>query len=121
MLNADDAMRLGSSIKLLREGKQMTQRQLAELAGCAPTTISRLERGADVAMGIALGVAKALGVTLDELLRTGWKVCPRCLGSGVVHGLMDADNMPGGKYPSVSAFPISGIGNAVPAITGKHQ
>lgn len=65
-------MPFGDRLKKFREAKGYTQEQLAELVGVAKTTITGYERGnrtPDVAKIKKL--AKALGVTGDELLDTG--------------------------------------------------
>ena len=61
---------LKDRVKALREAKGMTQRRLAELAKVTPATISRLESGkiADLKSSALIGIADALGISLDYLV-----------------------------------------------------
>lgn len=61
---------IGDRVKTLRENKGMTQRSLADRAGVTPGTISRLESGkiADLKTGALIGLADALGVSIDFLV-----------------------------------------------------
>ena len=62
--------KLGRRIAEQRRRRELTQAQLAELAGVATETISRLERGAAVpSIARLAGIAKVLGVELHELFR----------------------------------------------------
>jgi transcriptional regulator with XRE-family HTH domain len=50
----------------------MTQAQLAELVDVSDETISRIERGAfEPTISTILGIAEALGVSLDALVQSG--------------------------------------------------
>ena len=52
----------GQKIRLLREGQQLLQRELAEKAGLPERTIGRIERGeVDVRLGTLKKIADALG------------------------------------------------------------
>jgi transcriptional regulator with XRE-family HTH domain len=54
----------GIRLRALREEKGMSQRELAELAGCNQFTVAKLERGLqEPAWPLVLALAKALGVT----------------------------------------------------------
>jgi transcriptional regulator with XRE-family HTH domain len=59
-------VRLGQRIKELRRGR-LTQKELARAAGLSQTTISDLERGRNAGSGEVIAIAKALGVTAEEL------------------------------------------------------
>lgn len=61
---------LKDRVKALREAKGITQRRLAELVKVTPATISRLESGkiADLKSSALIGIADALGVSLDYLV-----------------------------------------------------
>lgn len=62
--------RLGSSLRLARERAGRTQAQLAELAGIADATISRLERGRlNPSAELLSKLAGALGVSVDDLMK----------------------------------------------------
>jgi DNA-binding XRE family transcriptional regulator len=62
-------MRKENRIKVLREHREMTQKQLAEAAGTDPMYISQLETGrARGGLDVLRNVAKALKVDLDMLI-----------------------------------------------------
>ena len=53
---------------MIREKKELRQRELAELAGVSDRTIGRIERGeVDVRLSILAKISKALGVSLKEI------------------------------------------------------
>lgn len=63
--------RLGRRIRELRKGRKMSQAELAEAAGVALMTISRLERGEhDPHVGTLTRIARGLGVPFIELMRS---------------------------------------------------
>lgn len=56
----------GSRLRVVREGKALTQRQLGEIAGVHWNTIAKLERGdQEPNWPLVLKFAKALGVTCE--------------------------------------------------------
>jgi DNA-binding XRE family transcriptional regulator len=60
---------LGVRIREMRERKSWLQRDLAKAAGLPVRTIGRIERGeVDVRLSTISRIAKALGVTLKDLL-----------------------------------------------------
>ncbi len=84
----------GNTIKELRERKQLTQKQLADILGVSDKTISKWETGRGLPdVGIITELASVLGVSLAELLngeyidnsnrsanmmKIGFYVCPVC-------------------------------------------
>ncbi len=67
----DMEKRLGRRIRELRKEQRMSQTELAEKAGVALMTISRLERGEhDPHMKTLWRIARSLGVPLLELIRS---------------------------------------------------
>jgi len=59
----------GRRLKELREEHGLTAQQLADLAGCHPMTISKLERGAqEPAWPLVLALVKALGVEVTAFV-----------------------------------------------------
>lgn len=52
----------------IREQRGLTQAALAHLVGTDVGTISRYERGGGLRLSRAIDVARALGVSLDELV-----------------------------------------------------
>jgi len=63
-------MTIGENIKRLREDKNMTQEDLAQILGVTSSNISQIESG-DRGLNIskAQKIAQALGITIDELVR----------------------------------------------------
>lgn len=60
---------VGTQVRKLRLARKLTQKILADRAGLYHTTISELERGVTIPSTPTLDkIAKALGVTLRELL-----------------------------------------------------
>jgi XRE family transcriptional regulator, regulator of sulfur utilization len=69
-MDADVAARLGSNIVGLREGRGMTQQQMAKLAGVPRATWAHLESGAaNPTLAVLNRAATALQVTIEELIR----------------------------------------------------
>jgi transcriptional regulator with XRE-family HTH domain len=68
----------GRRLRSERESRGLTLRQLAARSGVNATTVMRVEHGRDVALGIALSLAAALGLPLAALL-AGLE-CARCAG-----------------------------------------
>lgn len=62
-------MDVGLNIKQLRQKLGMTQEELSELSGVSRVSIGNYERGdREPTVSIAIAIAEALGVTLEELL-----------------------------------------------------
>ena len=60
--------RLASRLKEARTAAGLTQAELAELAGVSRKTVNTVENGVFIPSTIlALGLARALGVTVEEL------------------------------------------------------
>lgn len=67
-------MTVGERIKKLREEAGLTRPQLAELSGVPLETIKSYEdaeRAVDPSMTRAFKIARALGCSLDDLMREG--------------------------------------------------
>jgi putative transcriptional regulator len=61
---------LGNSLKVHRAMRDLTQAELAERAGTTRVTVNAIEGGRMVpSVLLALKLASALGVTVDELFR----------------------------------------------------
>lgn len=61
---------IAANIRRIRERRDLTQEQLAELAELEPRTIQHLETGkANPTIGLVVTVALALGVSAATLLR----------------------------------------------------
>jgi transcriptional regulator with XRE-family HTH domain len=66
-----DAVRLGTTFRALRIKKAWRQQDLATQAKCPRGAVSKLEVGgvAELEVSVVLGIAEALGATLDLVLR----------------------------------------------------
>src|SRR5579864_7829384 len=65
----DVATRLGRNVRLLREGRGLTQAQMAKLARIPRATWANLESGvANPTLGVMDRVARAFQVTIEELI-----------------------------------------------------
>lgn len=63
-------MRIVNRVKQYRKAARMTQSQLAERAGVSRQTISDIETGKhDPTISVALLLARALGVKVDNLFK----------------------------------------------------
>ena len=63
-------MRIVNKVKQYRKAARMTQSQLSERAGVSRQTISDIETGKhDPAISVALLLARALGVKVDNLFK----------------------------------------------------
>jgi len=61
-------MKLGDTIKKVREAKGLSQKQVADAARMQQSQYSRIEGGkTDPSFSLVMRIAKALGVTLTEL------------------------------------------------------
>jgi transcriptional regulator with XRE-family HTH domain len=71
LLCMDAQKRLGQNIREHRKERRMSQTELAQRAGVALMTISRLERGEhDPHVRTLSQIARGLGVSLLELMRS---------------------------------------------------
>lgn len=67
---ADQMKGLGSRVRTLREQRQLSQQELAEMVGLHKTQLGRVERGTNVPQAsTVLALANALRTTTDALLR----------------------------------------------------
>jgi DNA-binding XRE family transcriptional regulator len=59
-------------LKELREQKGYSRKQLADIVGTSPQTIWNIEvHGAEPVIGLAVRLARALGVTVEDLIENG--------------------------------------------------
>ena len=95
-------LEFGARLKQLRQNKHMTQQELADLLGVSNKSVSRWESGGYPDVATLAPLAKALGVSTDELLgcqpplrtfgRSDWQNLMSyafALGGGVVFYLLD--------------------------------
>ena len=94
----------GSTIKTLREGRELTQAALADMIGVSPKAVSKWETGRGLPdISLLSPLAEALGVSLQELmnggavvnrnisgnmLRSKIYICPVC--GNIIHSMGEA-------------------------------
>jgi transcriptional regulator with XRE-family HTH domain len=67
---APAAARIGAALRAIRRERELSQSELARLAGVSPSAISQAEHGRrGLSLETLLVLSSRLGVTLDELLR----------------------------------------------------
>lgn len=60
----------GRNVRRIRRSRELTQGELASKAGICKNTVLRIEKSSsDIKFAHAIAVAKALGTTIDELLK----------------------------------------------------
>src|SRR5690606_41842419 len=63
------AMTIATNLKRIREAKKLTQREVWEAAGIGKSSLTAYEAGrSDPTVDTIVKIAKALGVTADELM-----------------------------------------------------
>jgi transcriptional regulator with XRE-family HTH domain len=68
----DLSTRLAANLKRMREARDLSQKALAEHSGVPRPTIAHLEAGqANPTLSVVLRVARALGITIDQLVEPG--------------------------------------------------
>lgn len=77
---------LGLAVRMARTSAGLSQRELASRAGIDHVSIFRIESGKvqDMGTGKVRLIARALGLTLDDLVNQQFEVCPACKGLGIV-------------------------------------
>lgn len=61
-------MNLGKNVKNLREGKNITQKELADEVGVTQSMLNQIEKGVKIpSLATALDIAKVLDTTVDYL------------------------------------------------------
>jgi putative molybdopterin biosynthesis protein len=69
---AEDAWSPGTRLRLARQARGLSQQQLAGVAGVTRQAVSAVEAGhSDPSLRVALGLARALGMTIEELFGRG--------------------------------------------------
>lgn len=67
--NPTDIKAFGTHLRKLREGKDLSQQQLADVADVAKITIQRIENAKYTAtLDVLISIAKALRIPLSELV-----------------------------------------------------
>jgi quercetin dioxygenase-like cupin family protein/DNA-binding XRE family transcriptional regulator len=80
----DPGTGLGPRLRLVRESRALSVRELARRVGCSASLISQVERGLSVpSVGVLYSLASELDCSLDFLLfGTGAEAAPTAAGSG---------------------------------------
>lgn len=60
-----------NKVKEFRKAKKWTQKQLGEASGTSAPTVCYVENGDNCSISTAISIAKALGVTLNDLFPEG--------------------------------------------------
>jgi putative molybdopterin biosynthesis protein len=67
----------GASLRLARQARGLSQQQLASMAGVSRQAVSAVEAGhTDPSLRVALGLAQALGLSVEELFGPGEPAAP---------------------------------------------
>jgi len=73
----DQVTGAGKALRLARQARGFSQQQLAGMAGVSRQAVSAVESGlSDPSLRVALALARALGVTVEELFGPGGPVSP---------------------------------------------
>lgn len=76
-----DTAPMKTRVAELRRARGLSQSELADLAGCAQSTISRLEAGdLNAKLGVIVAIADALGASVPELFEKPTPATVRALG-----------------------------------------
>lgn len=71
MVGSSPAHRFGTEVRKCREGRSLSQEQLAERAGVHRTFVGRIERGeTNITLQNILRIARALGIKASRLLES---------------------------------------------------
>ena len=64
-------MKIGQKIREYRQATQMTQQEFADLAGMTRASVEAIENGRieNPGMETLIGIAKAMDVTIDDLVK----------------------------------------------------
>src|SRR5579862_7436665 len=81
----DPGTGLGPRLRLAREERRLSARELARRIGCSASLISQIERGVSVpSVGVLYSLATELGSSLDHLLFGGSRPAPPPVGAPAV-------------------------------------
>ena len=88
-----DYAKLGLRIKELRIKKELTQDNLAELAGCNTSHISNIENNhTKVSLNVLLSIANTLNTSIDYLLANQYDNSQLALDNEILRAIKDCDN-----------------------------
>ena len=78
--------RLGVAVRMMREKSKLSLREFSSKYGFEFSAINRIENGVTLNPSVFFiaKLAKAFGVTVDELMKFSVKECTTCKGTGWV-------------------------------------
>lgn len=88
-----DYKKLGLKIKAVRQSRNLTQENLAEMVGVNTSHISNTENAhTKVSLNVLLAIANALNTSIDFLLSDQYENSSMALDNEIVRALKDCDN-----------------------------
>jgi quercetin dioxygenase-like cupin family protein/DNA-binding XRE family transcriptional regulator len=119
----DPGTGLSPRLRLVREGRALSVRELARRVGCSASLISQVERGLSVpSVGVLYSLASELDCSLDYLLfGTGAPGGNGGAGSPPVRGGVQGGPPPGAILPTGAEAPETPAGAGVPRSDGVVQ
>jgi transcriptional regulator with XRE-family HTH domain/quercetin dioxygenase-like cupin family protein len=107
----DPGTGLGPRLRLVREGRAISVRELARRVGCSASLISQVERGLSVpSVGILYSLASELDCSLDYVLFG--------VGAGSAEGVLPGD-VPAGAGAPLSGASREGTGEVADGFRGE--
>lgn len=109
----------GSTIKILREGKKLTQAELAETIGISSKTVSKWETGKGLPdISLLQPLAQSLGISVIELMN-GEKIVNKNSGSNMLRCKFYVCPICGNVIHSLGSAVISCCGITLPAVEAE--
>lgn len=109
----------GATVKKLREGKNMTQAELAETIGVSSKTVSKWETGKGLPdISLLQPLAQALGISVIELMN-GTPVANRNTGGNMLRGKFYICPLCGNILHSTGDAVVSCCGITLPALEAE--
>lgn len=84
-----DYQNIGKRIRHLREKKNLTQEDLADIAGCSRVYISYIESGKNVSLETVVAIANGMDVSIEEILADSMEVTNQKFDSEIDEILVD--------------------------------
>lgn len=84
--------KLGQKIKEIRQSKNLTQDNLAEMVSCNTSHISNIENNhTKVSLNVLLAIANALNTSIDYLLSNQYENASLALDNEIIRAIADLD------------------------------
>ena len=85
--------KLGLRIKAVRQSRNLTQDNLAEMVNCNTSHISNVENAhTKVSLNVLLAIANALNSSIDYLLSDQYENSSLALDNAILRAIKDCDN-----------------------------